>query len=86
MKRFKNILFLADRDKGLSASLDRAVDIANANGARLTVMDVTTEIGIADYIQRTYSTASHYVYFGQCRGTATGSTANNDRSKILRPC
>lgn len=55
MKRFKNILFLADRDKGLSASLDRAVDIANANGARLTVMDVTTEIGIADYIQRTYS-------------------------------
>ena len=55
MKRFKNILFLADRDEGLSASLDRAVDIANTNGARLTVMDVTAEIGIADYIQRTYS-------------------------------
>jgi len=55
MKRFKNILFLADRDKGLSASLDRAVDIAKTNGARLTVMDVTAEIGIADYIQRTYS-------------------------------
>jgi len=55
MKRFKNIVFLADRDKGLSASLDRAVDIAKTNGARLTVMDVTAEIGLADYIQRTYS-------------------------------
>ena len=55
MKRFKNILFLADRDKGLSTSLDRAIDIAKTNGARLTVMDVTAEIGLADYIQRTYS-------------------------------
>ena len=55
MKRFKNILFLADRDKGLSASLDRAVETAKTNGARLTVMDVTAEIGLADYIQRTYS-------------------------------
>jgi nucleotide-binding universal stress UspA family protein len=55
MKRFKNIVFLADSDKGLSASLDRAVDIAKTNGARLTVMDVTAEIGLADYIQRTYS-------------------------------
>jgi universal stress protein E len=55
MNRFKNILFLADRDEGLSASLDRAVDIANTNHARLTVMDVTAEIGIADYIKRVYS-------------------------------
>jgi universal stress protein E len=55
MKRFKNILFLADRDTGLSASLDRAVDVAETNDARLTVMDVTAEIGLADYIQRTYS-------------------------------
>ena len=55
MKRFKNILFLADREKGLSASLDRAVETAKTNGARLTVMDVTADIGLADYIQRTYS-------------------------------
>jgi universal stress protein E len=55
MKRFKNILFLADRDEGLSASLDRAVDIANTNRARLTVMDVTAEIGLADHIKRAYS-------------------------------
>ena len=55
MKRFKNIVFIADRDKGLTASLDRAVVIAKTNGARLTVMDVTAEIGLADYIQRTYS-------------------------------
>ena len=55
MKRFKNILFLADRDSGMSASLDRAAAIANTNDARLTVMDVTAEIGLADYIQRTYS-------------------------------
>ena len=55
MKRFKNILFLADRDEGLSASLDRAVDIAKTNDARLTVMDVTAEVGLAEYIQRIYS-------------------------------
>ena len=55
MKRFKNILFLADRDDGLSASLNRAVDLARTNSARLTVMDVTTEIALADYIKRAYS-------------------------------
>jgi universal stress protein E len=55
MKRFKNILFLADRSDRLTAALDRAVDLAQTNGARLTVMDVTAEIGLADYIQRAYS-------------------------------
>jgi nucleotide-binding universal stress UspA family protein len=55
MKRFKNILFLADRDKGITTALDRAVATAETNGARLTVMDVTAEIGIASYIKRAYS-------------------------------
>ena len=55
MKRFKNILFLADRDEGLSASLNRAVNLASTNSARLTVMDVTAEIAVADYIKRAYS-------------------------------
>ena len=52
MKRFKNILFLADRDDGLSASLDRAVDLSQTNGARLTVMDVMPDAAVADYIKR----------------------------------
>jgi len=55
MKRFKNILFLADRSDRLTTALDRAVDLAQTNGARLTVMDVTAEIGLADYIKRAYS-------------------------------
>lgn len=55
MKRFRNILFLADRMEGLSTALNRAVDIASENGARLTVMDVTAEIILADYIQRAYA-------------------------------
>jgi nucleotide-binding universal stress UspA family protein len=55
MKRFKNILFLADRDEGITAALDRAVATAETNGARLTVMDVVTEISLADYIRRAYN-------------------------------
>jgi len=55
MKRFKNILFLADRSDRLTTALDRAVDLAQTNGARLTIMDVTAEIGLADYIKRAYS-------------------------------
>jgi nucleotide-binding universal stress UspA family protein len=55
MKRFKNILFLADRSDRLTAALDRAVDLAQTNGARLTVMDVTADIGLSDYIKRAYS-------------------------------
>jgi len=55
MKRFKNILFLADRSDRLNVALDRAVDLAQTNNARLTVMDVSTEIGLADYIKRAYS-------------------------------
>jgi len=55
MKRFKNILFLADRSDRLTAALERAVDLALTNSARLTVMDVTAEIGLADYIKRAYS-------------------------------
>jgi nucleotide-binding universal stress UspA family protein len=55
MKRFKNILFLADRSDRLTAALDRAVDLAQTNGARLTVMDVVTEVSLADYIRRAYN-------------------------------
>jgi universal stress protein E len=55
MKRFKNILFLADRSDRLTVALDRAVDLAQTNGARLTVMDVTADIGLSDYIKRAYS-------------------------------
>lgn len=54
MKRFKNILFLADRPDGLSAALDRAVALSQSNDARLTVMDIAPEASIASYVQRTY--------------------------------
>ena len=54
MKRFKNILFIADRDDGLQAALERAVAVAQINEARLTVMDVTPETGLADYFRKAY--------------------------------
>jgi universal stress protein E len=55
MKRFKNILFVADREDGLSTALERAVAVSRTNGARLTVMDVTPDSGLADYVRRTYA-------------------------------
>jgi len=54
MKRFRNILFFADRQDGLTAALDRAVAVSQTNEARLTVMDVTPVSGLADYIGQTY--------------------------------
>lgn len=55
MKRFRNILFYADREDGLAAALDRAVALSGSNDARITVMDVIPEAGIAAYIQQTYA-------------------------------
>lgn len=55
MKRFKNILFVADRQDGLSAALDRAVALSKTNSARLTVMDVTPEAGLAGLVKQTYA-------------------------------
>lgn len=54
MKRFRNILFLADREDGLSAALERAVALADTNKARLTVMDAIPEVALSGYIKRTY--------------------------------
>lgn len=55
MKRFKNILFIADRQDGLTDALNRAVALSQNNAARLTVMDVIPDAGVADYIKRTYA-------------------------------
>jgi universal stress protein E len=55
MKRFKNILFVADRDDGLTTALDRAVAVAGSNDARLTVLDVTPEAGLADVVKQSYA-------------------------------
>lgn len=55
MKRFKNILFIADCQHGLNAALDRAVALSQTSGARLTVMDVSPEAGLADYIKQVYA-------------------------------
>jgi nucleotide-binding universal stress UspA family protein len=54
MKRFRNILFLADRADGIAAGLSRAVELAGTNEARLTVMDVIPEVALSGYIERTY--------------------------------
>ena len=40
MHRFKEILFIADGDIGERSALARALDLAESNGARLTLMDV----------------------------------------------
>ena len=44
MKRFKNILFLADEQDAPSAALSRAVALAERNQARLTVVDVIAAV------------------------------------------
>ena len=54
MKRFRNILFVADREDGLDTALDRAVAVSRTNAARLTVMDVTPDAGLDNYLRRTY--------------------------------
>jgi universal stress protein E len=55
MKRFKNILFVADRERGLDAALERAVRLSQSNAARLTVMDVMPDAGLDGYLRRTYA-------------------------------
>lgn len=54
MKRFKNILFIADREEAAEAALERAITVARNNEARLTVMDVTPDTGLADYFRQRY--------------------------------
>ncbi len=54
MKRFKNILFFADRDEGLISPLSKVIALSKANDARLTIMDVTPDSGLAEYINKTY--------------------------------
>ena len=54
MKRFRNILFVADREDGLDAALERAVAVSRTNAARLTVMDVAPDAGLDSYLRQTY--------------------------------
>ncbi len=44
MKRFRNILFVADRELRPAGAFARAVDLAGQNGARLTVIDAQDQI------------------------------------------
>ena len=44
MKRFKNILFYTDGEAGSLLALNRAVDLADQNTGRLTVVDVVEEL------------------------------------------
>ena len=54
MKRFKNILFFTDRDEGLISVLSKVIALSNANDAWLTIIDVTPDSGLADYINQAY--------------------------------
>ncbi len=54
MKRFKNILYLADQPDKQNATLERAVALAKTNGARLTIMDVTAEAEEATEIEKRF--------------------------------
>jgi universal stress protein E len=54
MNRFKNILFVADREDGLQTALERAVAVARTNEARLTVMDITPDTGLAEHFRESY--------------------------------
>lgn len=54
MKRFKNILYFADSSKADREGLGRAVALAQANQARLTVMDVTPTVSIDWDIEQRY--------------------------------
>ena len=54
MRRFKNILYHADGDNPSQESLHRALALAQANEARLTVMDVIPEIEEATDIEQRY--------------------------------
>ncbi len=48
MIRFKKILFFADSSPGENSALNRALLLAENNGASVTVMDVVAEIGTND--------------------------------------
>ncbi|UHD18401.1 universal stress protein [Thiocapsa bogorovii] len=53
MQDVKNILYFADGDFGPNSTLMRAIDLARQNQARLTLIDVTPESGLAaDLIKR----------------------------------
>ena len=54
MNRFKNIIFLADRENDMQVALERAVALARTNEARLTVMDVTPDVTEADHFLETH--------------------------------
>ena len=50
MKRFKNILFFADSSEEITPALRRAVQLAESNHARLTVVDVIEPMKTPDEI------------------------------------
>lgn len=54
MKRFKNILYFADGTTESSSTLQRAVDLARTNNARLTVLDVLAETESPARIQKQF--------------------------------
>jgi universal stress protein E len=54
MKRFKNILYLADGPASQRDGLDRAVALARSNQARLTLVDVTEQITMGWDLEERY--------------------------------
>jgi nucleotide-binding universal stress UspA family protein len=54
MRRFKNILYYADGAATQSASLNRAVALAQSNSAALTAMDVIAESDLASEVEQRF--------------------------------
>jgi nucleotide-binding universal stress UspA family protein len=52
MKRFKDVLFVADRRDALTTALDSAVALSQSNNARLTIMDVTPDASLAGLVMQ----------------------------------
>ena len=74
MRRFKNILFFADGSKGENSALTRAVELANANHAKLTISDTIELEQLCETVKSTHP---------KLRVTADIQTGNLARAAIL---
>ena len=54
MKRFKNILYFADGALEKNHALERSLQLARSNGARLTVIDVLEKIRSSSEVERVF--------------------------------
>jgi len=76
MKRFRNILFVADQADSLSRVFHRALDLAQANGARLTVMDT---------VERMVWNVENQAHFGTDLSTLLRDQRREELERLIAP-